>query len=277
MPEFKFIADITRFDADTTRYRGENALVLCDCARLVYENADVVESKLKSDWTFKHVQFFDGPSTQAFVAAKDDCIILAFRGSEDLADWFRNIDIDLVSGPAGRVHDGFQKALNEIWEGNAGIKTAVKNLHNKGQTVWLTGHSLGGALAVLAAANLNIDLRPNILANGVYTLGQPRVGDADFTAAFNRSFDGRSFRFVNNNDIVTRVPAWLRGYRHGGHMLYFDTREQLLKAISPWKKLVDGIKGVIGSIGEIGPDALNDHSREQYIRLMEKNRDVQAR
>ena len=87
MPEFKFVADINRFDASTTRYRGENALVFFDCARLVYENADVVEAKLKSDWGFNHMQFFSGSSTQAFIAAKNDFIVLSFRGTEDIADW----------------------------------------------------------------------------------------------------------------------------------------------------------------------------------------------
>lgn len=275
MPEFKFVADITRFNAGTTRYLGENALVLFDCARLAYENADVVETKLKSDWTFKQVQFFSGPSTQAFVAAKDDCIILSFRGTEDIADWFRNLDLDLVPGPMGHVHDGFQKALGEVWEGNAGMEKVVSDLRNNGQTVWVTGHSLGGALAVLATVKLN--LQSDILANGVYTLGQPRVGNAEFIAAFNGSFGGRAFRFVNNNDIVTRIPPWIRGYRHGDAMLYFNTSKQLLDTISPFQKLIDGFKGVTGSIGELGLDALNDHSKEEYTRLMEKNRDVQTR
>lgn len=275
MPEFEFVADITRFDAGTTRYCGENALVLFDCARLAYETADVVESKLTSEWNFNHVRFFNGPSTQAFVAAKDDCIVVSFRGSEEIADWFRNLDINLVSGPVGRVHNGFQTALNEIWGGNEGMETTVRDLRNNGQTVWLTGHSLGAALAVLAAVKLN--LQSAIPANGLYTLGQPRVGNAEFITAFNDSFGGRAFRFVNNNDIITRVPPWIRGYRHGESMLYFDSREQLLDSISPWRQLIDGIRGVIGSIGELGPDALNDHSREQYTRLMKKNRDVQTR
>ena len=275
MPEFKFVADITRFDASTTRYLGENALVLFDCARLAYENADVVEEKLKSDWGFNHMHFFSGSSTQAFIAAKNDFIVLSFRGTEDIADWFRNLDIDLVPGPVGHVHDGFQKALSEVWEGNAGMEKAVSDLRNNGQTVWITGHSLGGALAVLAAVKLN--LKSGILANGLYTLGQPRVGNAEFIAAFNDSFGGRAFRFVNNNDIVTRVPPWIRGYRHGDAMLYFDTGKQLLDTISPLQKLIDGIKGVTSSIGELGLDVLNDHSKEQYTKLMEKNRDVQTR
>ncbi|GJL84105.1 MAG: hypothetical protein DHS20C01_37390 [marine bacterium B5-7] len=66
------------------------------------------------------------------------------------------------------------------------------------------------------------------------------------------------FHFVNNNDIVTRVPAWIRGYRQGGAMVYFDTAGQLLDTISLLRKLIDGI-------GEMAPDALNDQSREKRI------------
>lgn len=127
MSEFMFVADITKFDAGTTRYRGENALVLFDCARLAYEDAEGVDTKLKLDWSFEQVQYFNGRSTQAFVAAKNDFIILSFRGSENIADWFRNLDTNLVPGPAGRVHDGFQKALNEVWAGEAGVQSAVSS------------------------------------------------------------------------------------------------------------------------------------------------------
>jgi pimeloyl-ACP methyl ester carboxylesterase len=69
----------------------------------------------------------------------------------------------------------------------------------KSRTVWFSGHSLGAALATLAAARF-----PD--TKGVVTLGSPRVGDGTFVAAFDRRFSGRSLRYVNDTDIVTHVP-----------------------------------------------------------------------
>jgi pimeloyl-ACP methyl ester carboxylesterase len=66
---------------------------------------------------------------------------------------------------------------------------------------WFTGHSLGGALATLAA-----DRHGDSAA--VYTFGSPLVGDDAFAAGFNNRHEGRSFRYVNGDDLVTRVPPF---------------------------------------------------------------------
>ena len=65
--------------------------------------------------------------------------------------------------------------------------------------------------------------------NGLYTYGQPRVGDPDFCGNCDTHFGDQYFRFVNNLDIVTRVPLadlpalpWPETYAHAGRLLYFD-------------------------------------------------------
>jgi hypothetical protein len=70
--------------------------------------------------------------------------------------------------------------------------------------VFVTGHSLGGALAVLAASVLLSEGRQQIAA--VYTYGQPRVGDPEFSAAFDAKLGALTFRYVNDLDIVPHVP-----------------------------------------------------------------------
>jgi pimeloyl-ACP methyl ester carboxylesterase len=73
--------------------------------------------------------------------------------------------------------------------------------------VWFCGHSLGAALATLAA-----DRYP--ATRGVCTFGCPRVGDNTFAAAFNANRANKTLRYVNHHDVVTHVPAPLFGYKH---------------------------------------------------------------
>ncbi len=72
------------------------------------------------------------------------------------------------------------------------------------RSLWITGHSLGGALAVLATAKLRFEKAQPV--SGLYTYGQPRVGDFEFCSRFDQGFGDYTFRFVNFQDIVPRVP-----------------------------------------------------------------------
>src|SRR5207249_4492483 len=83
-------------------------------------------------------------------------------------------------------------------------------LHAKspGQKLWLTGHSLGGALATLAAAHLGRDA-----VQGLYTYGCPRVGDVKFTSVLP---EASHFRFVHRRDWVVEQPPEFLGYVHAG-------------------------------------------------------------
>lgn len=251
--------------------------MLADCARLAYEDESTVKGRLQAEWAFDRVACFSGGSTQAFIGGNDRYLVIAFRGTEPtkLKDWFRNLDAHFTQGPAGRVHHGFLKALNEVWDGSGGLHAKIQSFRDRNQTLWLTGHSLGGALALLAAARLR--LTDGLSLNGLYTIGQPRVGDGAFRRALADGVSDRHFRFVNNNDVVTRVPALLYGYRHAGNRLYFDSRGNLLDSISVWQELIDGIAGVSGSIGDLGIDAIEDHAATAYGRLIEKNRNVTTR
>jgi triacylglycerol lipase len=76
--------------------------------------------------------------------------------------------------------------------------------------LWLTGHSLGGALAMLAANELfSRAERGAAPIAGVYTFGQPRVGNAGFRDAYDTLLKGRTFRIVHGDDVVPRIPCLL--------------------------------------------------------------------
>ena len=125
------------------------------------------------EYSAKEIQGFAGylPNLKA--------IVLAFRGTADLSNWmtdFKGIKVPLTGYPTCdgcKIHDGFNEAYNVI---RPNVLSAVQNLQTiyKRAPIYVTGHSLGGALAVLAA--LDLDQMGNNIA-GVYTYGQPRVGN----------------------------------------------------------------------------------------------------
>jgi len=110
--------------------------------------------------------------------------------------------------PWGHVHIGFLRGVEAV----EGALREFDRTASAVPNVWVNGHSLGGALAVLAAVRLKIN---KICAPFLFTYGQPAVGLNDFAERFSLELPGRLWRFVNQSDIVTRVPPG-PFYRHTG-------------------------------------------------------------
>jgi len=133
--------------------------------------------------------------TQGFLTWNDRHVVLAFRGTQEWTDVLTDLDARPRAVEGAKIHSGFADAYDSIANTVSGL---VKKRLGRGKLLWITGHSLGGALATLAAARLGAELAPN----AVYTFGQPAVGDATFGA----SYRWPHFRFVNNQDPVPLVP-----------------------------------------------------------------------
>ncbi len=159
------------------------------------------------------VTMFDRVGTQGFVARGANYAVLSFRGTEpdEPADLKR--DLDVIPKPfllGGRVHGGFLEALhgdNGVWKE---VEEALGGLGSL--SVWFTGHSLGAALATVAAATRK--------PTGLITFGSPRVGDEAFVQLLK---DVRTYRYVNGADLVARIPPKIM-YRHAGAMVFLDER-----------------------------------------------------
>lgn len=162
-----------------------------------------------------------------------EIIVAVFRGSEEIDDWVVNFDFDLrqcvIPGcPDGaKLHSGFQDSLfdNEdiIYEiENAIMELIDSDLDLDRSTVYLSGHSLGGALAQIAATYL-ASTHPDINFK-MMSFGQPRVGNNNFAKFANEIDNLAVWRFVNDWDPVPRSPTIIQGYGHAGHLMDMKTQ-----------------------------------------------------
>jgi len=260
------------FNPAAESFSWRNAHLLACAAELAYENAAKVEARVRRKWGFEEFEFFDEEDTQAFVAAGAGAVIVCFRGTEPdaLADITTDIDTSLIAGPWGsKVHEGFYNALSKVWRQLDGFVDAaqLRTQRKYGRaTVWFTGHSLGAALANLAVARR---LERNKPVDGMYTFGQPRAGDSTFARTFDFEFKSSAFRFVNNNDIVTRIPPRAMGYQHCGSFRYFTETGEFTRNIDWWRGFLDSWHGRVQDFlaGEF--DDINDHSMTLYRKLIE--------
>jgi len=172
---------------------------------------------------------------------------LAFRGTHELADWLTDADCRLVAAPFGMVHAGFWRAYQSI----APLLPAAEVI---------TGHSLGGALALLCGLDRlhrGEDVR-------VVTFGQPRALGLCTAQAMRHRFGDWVTRCVHNNDVVPRVPTRLMGYGHMGRLVYFD-RHGLHRPGITWSELLrDRVAGRIEAVLERGTDGIRDHDLARY-------------
>jgi hypothetical protein len=198
----------------------QNALFLAQACALAYLDEPAAQPRFADQLGLK-ATLISVDNTQAYVAENDGAVVVAFRGSQapttldGLKDWLlTNADNYLVipegrigtdfaaAGVGARFHRGFMEALHEIWEP---LVTAVtKAVQTGDRPLWITGHSLGGALALLAAWRLQ---RNFITVHEVVTFGAPMIGNLAAAQAFEQEFAGKIFRYVSLEDPVPLLPS----------------------------------------------------------------------
>jgi predicted lipase len=226
---------------------------------------------------------FSKNSSQAILVEHEDFFTMAFRGTDELVDWLDNFDLIvkpvllLVEGEKldGYFHKGFWKATEDIWEPllakyqqfQQQDRDKQKDLKQKKvRPLFITGHSLGGAMATIAATKLIHQDLPFI---STYTFGQPRAMTHNTARIINGKAENRFFRFQNNNDMVTRAPARAAGYSHVGSFVYISEDKSLHNDIGWWYRFLDSAEGVIKAIPKKGLDGVEDHSMSDYLKAVE--------
>ena len=161
---------------------------------------------------FPWAKLISNDGAEVLVAKDRNDLWFAFRGTEPSKLNDVMADLHIIKNTAmagGRVHGGFQKEVNDLW-----MDILAELEHNDQlkvrKDVYMTGHSLGAAMATISATRY----KPTEL----FTFGSPRVGGSRFV----KNIKCTHYRFMNNNDIVCRIPpAWL-GFKHHGEMIYFN-------------------------------------------------------
>ena len=269
---YKYFQDHEKhpFDTQATDFSLNNAWWLAEFSALATTEPEFVKSNM-GRLGFQ-VRFFYGKKTDAecFVAWNHEVMLVAFRGTEvfGLKDWLTDIKCKLAFWPyGGRVHVGFRNSFFELWnEQGLGdfIKFKMKAMPTNSRTLWLTGHSLGAALATLAADAFEGQAQ-------VYTYGSPRVGDQSFQDDFTQ----KTYRFVNHLDIVTNLPPHITSilpYYHVGDLSYLDKNGQINgREIKSWADL-DGRVGFWDKIVKSNVVRLFlDHIPTFYAENIKKN------
>ncbi|MEW4487318.1 lipase family protein [Thalassoglobus sp. JC818] len=233
----------------------QRSLVLGELAYIAYLDEDSAQSTVRPLQLLETL-FVEEDGAQAYVFKTEwDCIV-ACRGTEP-TEW-NDLKADVnatmaVAETVGRVHRGFKQEVDDLWP------QLFKELEANRKTLWFTGHSLGGAMATICAGRCHqakLDPAPMEL----HTFGSPRVGNKRFV----NSVPLTHYRWVNNNDLVTRVPPMWLGYRHTGKLMYIDSNGQYGRvskaqyAQDCWNGFWTGLKK-----GEF--DLLADHSMTCYL------------
>lgn len=173
---------------------------LAQCSSDAYLAPFDFESVLKQRG-YQDVTTLSFKSLAGYVAFMNDTAVLVFRGTipSDIQNWLTNLDTRSEKTEHGNVHAGFWSAYGSMHEQ---LTKALKA--KKTKRIWITGHSLGGAMA--AVCSYRLSTVENLEIAGLMTFGQPKVGSKSFRDHVESQLAGRVVYFVNEKDIVTRIP-----------------------------------------------------------------------
>jgi len=198
------------------RFDWKAALSLALASQLSYQNSESVIDTAKEVWGFDSCDFFSKDDTECFVAKSPDVVLVSFRGTESVGDWLTDLNALSTDRFYGTVHRGFRTAFSVVDSDLREVLAAAPD-----RPIVLTGHSLGGALATIAAA----EWAGQFPISRIYTYGQPAVGKRRFPAHMIAHYSGKMFRFVNDDDIITMVPPT---YDHVGRLKQLDAFGNLI-------------------------------------------------
>jgi triacylglycerol lipase len=221
-PEEYDAAAFRNFKPSAAGFELANARALMWFSQLAYEThrTPTIET-VSGKWDFTSVFPFIKNKTSlkgsfetcGIIGERADAVILAFAGT-DPGIW-QNLATDFNPLPqmGSDIHEGFRLAAAAA---QPEIERAVGLCRQSGKPFFITGHSLGAALAGLAAQMAFADGMP---PRAVYGYGMPRVGGVRFEASYDAQLGALTYRLVHGIDLVARVPMSSIGFRHVGRVL----------------------------------------------------------
>ena len=213
---------------NSNNFNISNAWWLAEISRLIYHDNFYNDKNIDlGSFQYEKVGYINNKntSTQAAllkVIQDSPCLVIVFRGTDEIYDWNTNAHAyQMAFGEAGKVHNGFKKAYISIRE------ELFEHIKDNALPVFITGHSLGAALATLAAS----ELYRNKHFDSCYAFGSPRIGNPEFIDSIKCE---QIYRVINNSDIVTTIPIDFTRtkYKHIGFPYLIDDKGELLEGMS---------------------------------------------
>ena len=273
----------------------QNTICMLRAALLAYKNPAAIRAEARRCVGIKAWKFFEDSAThtQGFGLVLPDATIIAFRGTEtrDLASQLRDLYLDALVRKVsfnghGRVHRGFLAGLDGVWPAVCQLINATRAPNR----IWFTGHSLGGALATLAAAKVAFqsDLGPDRIG-GLVTIGQPRTGDRAFRDSLRKvglkgaRSGGRIVRMAKARDPISLLPPEAIGYKHIDGFVYVTAAGQLRPQAESERRLKlallvggNALKAVVASLTGLRfsfGSFIEDHDGTQYLSALRDHRE----
>lgn len=202
-------------------------------ASLAYEDDTLAIEHHLFPLGYKLIAILDRSNAFGFIAEKDGIAYVVFRGTDDYHDWIANVSILPAKIGKFKAPKGFVEEVDKLW---ARIVSEIEQ--HKFPAVHFIGHSLGGAMAVIAAIKAIQHGWEHV--DGVTTFGQPRCC---CKAAGELLKDVPVHRVVNCDDKVTNVPTPLfKPYRHIRAPIYINRKKELVENASGSYMFWDGLR-----------------------------------
>jgi pimeloyl-ACP methyl ester carboxylesterase len=197
-------------------------------------------------------------STHCFVATGPvvngtKVVTVAFAGTDpvSLANWISDFDARLrATGTA----EGYAAAAEVVWPR---LQVLLGKCVPPNGKVYVTGHSMGGALAALTALRISTELQ-HLDVEAVYTFGMPRPGNQALADRYNQRLGSRTYRLVHGEDLVPTVAPSRLDFRHLGRLLHcerqgrFDKAKLASDTSSDFPPFADGVAKELATVAH-GP------------------------
>lgn len=272
--------DRSQFDGTTSRYTDSNSLHMIKLSYAVYagtvdtigaEEDWSITEKLVKDASYQMERFENREGSyepNAMIVWDDDNVFLVFRGTEPTSwnQWATDAKILREPFCVGKIHRGFRNSVELIWPD---IMACLNDVYlAKKRRLFVTGHSLGAGMSQVGASKLEFE--EGLHPTAIYNFGSPRALNFKGADLYNQRLGSRTYRVVNNNDVVCNLPLEGMGYSHVGQFKYISADGKLHDDPSYWWLLLDGVWGRVEALSDLNIlDGTTDHLPQSYTEKLE--------
>jgi len=254
------------------QYHVETAALMADLSALVYP----APGEYEGDWeercreTLKDrydvsLRVVADDVNLAIVVEFPDWRAIVIRGTDQQEDWGEtNLKYRWkLKTPFGNIHRGFWASTQAL---NEGLFRSATGKWASYRPTWITGHSMGGAVATLLPHILD---KSKCGVKGVYTFGQPRVGGWRFREKHNKKFGEITYRHYSYGDPIPHTPPLWRGYCHTETGYYLDREGRIHTQPAWWQRVKNTVSALLAD--KDGWRVSQHHQMAAYRSLLDLN------